>query len=538
MRRNSSSNRLFALEQSLQSRCQPDTPPASSDPNVDQGQDPKTVKAMAFDYNEAIELTYTGNYATGNYANAQSADDYATAQSVEDTDSWAMALGNAAEAYEVESFETASPVSDPDPLPPAPAPPAPVQATIVPDYAPQPHKSAQPEAAATSPTASSAYVQAASNDEDLWSADAAAFAADIQSILKGEKTYDPTQQQVIETTATPVPPDPAPAPPPAPPPPPDAAPATPPTQSHAIFDQIAKNMAYATAYDLGDLSMAQRFDAFDRMLGYEQSDDRAAPQAWQPELESQSFGGLEEDLATVVPLHADLANSAGYKTLLNQLIAKVPLQKPSAAAPTPTGKKAAPARAPKGRAAPAPAPAPPSAKAIVSIELEGAKSAEFCLDGNLDLYIVAFRNTLNDGKWQLLPEVNYAKLAKPEKLSYSAILTAIYDSQKWTTIGKEQQSNFVDLVAVIAEAARFELIYRLIDRVIQAHLSGTRLEVPYQKLGPIVNNWSKLREKQENRPYIELSAIKNSENLAVIAPTDTDKAYIGDLLTYIDEALG
>lgn len=494
---------------------------------------------MAFDYDEAIELTYTGNYATGNYATAQSADDYATAQSVEDTDAWAMALGNAAEAYEVESFETATPIPDPTPLPPASTP---IQATIVPDHAPQPHKSAQPETAATSPPASSAYAQAASDDEDLWSADAAAFAADIQSILKGEKTYDPTQQQVIETTATPVPPDPSsgqpPAQPPAPPTPPDAAPATPPTQSHAIFDQIAKNMTYANAYDLGDLSMAQRFDAFDRMLGYEQPTDMAATQAWQPELESQSFGGLEEDLATVVPLHADLANSEGYKTLLNQLIAKVPLQKPPAAAPAPTGKKAAPARAPKGRVAPAPAPAPPSAKAIVSIELEGAKSAEFCLDGNLDLYIVAFRNTLNDGKWQLLPEVNYAKLAKPEKLSYSAILTAIYDSQKWTTIGREQQSNFVALVAVIAEAARFELIYRLIDRVIQAQLSGTRLEVPYQKLGPIVNNWSKLREKQENRPYIELSAIKNSENLAVIAPTDTDKAYIGDLLIYIDEALG
>jgi hypothetical protein len=37
-------------------------------------------------------------------------------------------------------------------------------------------------------------------------------------------------------------------------------------KSHSIFDQIAENLAYANSFDLGTLSLEQRFDEFDRIL--------------------------------------------------------------------------------------------------------------------------------------------------------------------------------------------------------------------------------------------------------------------------------
>lgn len=51
--------------------------------------------------------------------------------------------------------------------------------------------------------------------------------------------------------------------------PPAPAPLPPPSSfsnAHSIFDQLGKNMAYATAFDLGTLSLQQRFDEFDRRL--------------------------------------------------------------------------------------------------------------------------------------------------------------------------------------------------------------------------------------------------------------------------------
>lgn len=48
-----------------------------------------------------------------------------------------------------------------------------------------------------------------------------------------------------------------------------APPATPsrtePSSEHAIFDRIAQNMRYATAYDLGSVDLERRFDDFDRV---------------------------------------------------------------------------------------------------------------------------------------------------------------------------------------------------------------------------------------------------------------------------------
>ncbi|BAZ11127.1 hypothetical protein NIES4071_29530 [Calothrix sp. NIES-4071] len=48
-------------------------------------------------------------------------------------------------------------------------------------------------------------------------------------------------------------------------------------KSHSIFDQVAENLAYANSFDLGTLTLEQRFDEFDRILDqHKQSTAQAA----------------------------------------------------------------------------------------------------------------------------------------------------------------------------------------------------------------------------------------------------------------------
>jgi Bacterial EndoU nuclease len=93
-------------------------------------------------------------------------------------------------------------------------------------------------------------------------ADAEAFAADLAAILRGEKVYEPPAE-------TPAPPPPAPQPQA----PQSQAQSVPPKKSspHDIFDQMGRNMAHATAFDLGTFSLEQRFDEFDRLLDEQES---------------------------------------------------------------------------------------------------------------------------------------------------------------------------------------------------------------------------------------------------------------------------
>ena len=119
-------------------------------------------------------------------------------------------------------------------------------------------------------------VEPISDQEEL--SDTKAFAADLQAILNGEKTYDSEQQQVISTSPTtqPAPPTSYPhdifdqgktANPTPPQQPAEPEPATM-SRSHAVFDQMGKNMAHATDFDQGTLDMAleQTFDTFDQIL--------------------------------------------------------------------------------------------------------------------------------------------------------------------------------------------------------------------------------------------------------------------------------
>lgn len=99
-----------------------------------------------------------------------------------------------------------------------------------------------------------------------------------------------TDQPAIAPSPPPSPPPPAPTsptpkvspPPPSSspsPPPPLPPPAPPLSNAHSIFDQLGRNMAYATAFDLGtvSLSMQQRFDEFDRRLDEQENSSPPSP---------------------------------------------------------------------------------------------------------------------------------------------------------------------------------------------------------------------------------------------------------------------
>jgi hypothetical protein len=266
-------NRLFALEQGLfghQTSQQPSQQPVAKKRKRAREQ------ARAFDLGEAIELRYNGEaFSTAT----------PEAMSFSVPNSFASELEDESLPFEVEAFEVnreVTPVSKqvrPQPetllqpeiaedVTPKPMEVQPAKATVVPPSE-QPLKSAHP---VKQPN----RVEETPSTEEL--SDAEAFAADLQAILNGEKTYDPEQQQMVPTAP--------PAPPPAAPtshphdifdggqtatPTPPQQPAEPPVQmsrSHAVFDQMGKNMAHATDFDQGtvDLALEMRFDEFDRIL--------------------------------------------------------------------------------------------------------------------------------------------------------------------------------------------------------------------------------------------------------------------------------
>ena len=75
------------------------------------------------------------------------------------------------------------------------------------------------------------------------------FLADMQSILTGQKVFDPASKKTVDKGAVAPPGRPA----------PDAK------NDQAIFDRIAQSMQYANAYDLGSIELENRFADFDEM---------------------------------------------------------------------------------------------------------------------------------------------------------------------------------------------------------------------------------------------------------------------------------
>ncbi|MBS0124995.1 M15 family metallopeptidase [Thetidibacter halocola] len=213
----------------------------------------------------------------GNGASGASEYDVATANPRFDAAA-AMGLTRAANGGESCDVAEANPGFDPTPYEDAPspasAPPAPATRTApssqsAPTAAPRgqaaapmrsPAKAAPPsprtsEASTRANAFTSREVRKLVQDDD--------FRADLDAILNGAST--PPKPRAEAQSAQPRRPAPPAPTTPEPPSIDDAATALSDIPNeHAIFDKIAKNMRYATAYDLASVSLSRRFDSFDR----------------------------------------------------------------------------------------------------------------------------------------------------------------------------------------------------------------------------------------------------------------------------------
>ncbi len=300
-------NRLHDLEQTLKPAA-PQAPSAApaqlAQPEASDQNQPiegratgqwGAIETRVFDHNEPIELRYS--QATDGYV--PSTPIYAAAQSVMSD------LDASSGAFEVEAFEVNA--DTPPPPPPKVAeqktersPSAPLQPEVVANPSPSlPLKSAAPEAQSFS--LETAEPKPATSPEVATKDD---FLKDLQAIVEGKKTYDGTNKQVVDVShsatqfSTPEPstsPGSAAAPPTPGDPakqtsphdvfdrlaqglPPQPAPAASPTptysDAHSVFDRMGKSMAYANSFDLGTITLEQRFDEFDRLLDVEEKDSQ------------------------------------------------------------------------------------------------------------------------------------------------------------------------------------------------------------------------------------------------------------------------
>ncbi|MBE7383755.1 MAG: hypothetical protein F6J95_020355 [Leptolyngbya sp. SIO1E4] len=212
---------------------------------------------------------------------------------INDDDDWVADLENDDLDYTVEGFEYAEEEEEEeaaaafewDEQPAAMPADTPysdeaIQAAVVsPEATGEPLKSAQP----------STGLEVASE----LSLDDQEFAADLQSILSGAKTYDASKSQVAPTSAQ--------TPPSVPEPAPNAHPSHDifdrlsqeksqarelPNQSaavgnnaHSIFDRMGSSLSQATSFDLGTVALEQRFDEIERQLDREETHQLAAKTA-------------------------------------------------------------------------------------------------------------------------------------------------------------------------------------------------------------------------------------------------------------------
>lgn len=93
---------------------------------------------------------------------------------------------------------------------------------------------------AETPSARPAQMQSLADDDLM---------ADIHSILSGAKQYDEKSKQVVKTSSQPRQ---------------EEIKPLEQKSEHQIFDKLAQSMRYANAYDLGAISLQNRFEAFDK----------------------------------------------------------------------------------------------------------------------------------------------------------------------------------------------------------------------------------------------------------------------------------
>lgn len=244
---NSANNKILALQQSLSKQSVNKQKHKKRDRTKSKTQ---KTQAMTFDYNEAIELQYKGD----SFAAAL---DYTTTEQFD--------LDDDISTIEVESFEVKEDNQTSE--------------AVIPEVLPP---------------------ESEEDTESEQAEDAEAFEADIQAILSGAKAYEPKQQKTTDTSSlsqaknntqpqqTNTPTNKTPSP-------------QPQTENpHAIFDKIAQNMAYANSFDLGTISLEQRFDEFDDLLDAQESKAltvKSSPAIEENDLVELNYADFEHDLA-------------------------------------------------------------------------------------------------------------------------------------------------------------------------------------------------------------------------------------------------
>lgn len=243
---NSANNKILALQQSLSKETVNKQKHKKRDRTKSKTQ---KTQAMTFDYNEAIELQYQGN----SFAAAL---DYTTTEQFD--------LDDDISTIEVESFEVKEDNQTSE--------------AVIPEVLPP---------------------ESEEDTESEQATEAEAFEADIQAILSGAKAYEPKQQKTSDNSSliqpknntapqenTPTKQTPSPQPQ---------------TENpHAIFDKIAQNMAYANSFDLGTISLEQRFDEFDDLLDAQESKAltvKSSPAIEENDLIELNYADFEHDLA-------------------------------------------------------------------------------------------------------------------------------------------------------------------------------------------------------------------------------------------------
>lgn len=254
---NSANNKILALQQSLSKQSVNKQKHKKRDRTKSKTQ---KTQAMTFDYNEAIELEYKGD----SFAAAL---DYTTTEQFD--------LDDDISTIEVESFEVKEDNQTSE--------------AVIPEVLPP---------------------ESEEDTESEQAEDAEAFEADIQAILSGAKAYEPKQQKTTDTSSlsqaknntqpqqTNTPTNKTPSP-------------QPQTENpHAIFDKIAQNMAYANSFDLGTISLEQRFDEFDDLLDAQESKAltvKSSPAIEENDLVELNYADFEHDLALMsetIPQHS------------------------------------------------------------------------------------------------------------------------------------------------------------------------------------------------------------------------------------------
>jgi hypothetical protein len=136
---------------------------------------------------------------------------------------------------------------------------APRPVTDGPDATRRVPSEAPPPAALLTPTADVSTAKATDDD----------FMADMQSILTGQKVFDPVNKKTVDKTSLH---EPTPAGGGA-----SAAAAPAGKNPQAIFDLIAQNMSYANVYNLGSIDLENRFADFDAIAEAEKSAAKKRP---------------------------------------------------------------------------------------------------------------------------------------------------------------------------------------------------------------------------------------------------------------------